>query len=472
MSNSRMTPCMTAVTLAVCLVAGRSAKAQDQSLNQWADRVLGFSTQYSASGWSAAQALGPPSLTIYGDNSAAWAPQKENGTQEYIAVGFAFPVYATGVTIRETWGNGFVTKIEAIDMNDTLHTVWTGTDPSLPGTAVNYTVNWTKTAYAVKGVKITVNTDHNLNTWEEIDAIQLNGIDTQFGQLASRVTGFSSQYTTVGWSAAQALGPPDTPQYGDYATAWTPANKNGTQEYLQLDYDTPVYAFGAVIWETYGNGFVTQVDAVDTAGALHTVWMGTDPSQPGTPTAYYLTWTKTAYLVKGLRIHVNTDHNLNTWEEIDAVRLYGDPPPGIAGTILLQASEDLAQPITFAFRPKNGGAAITRQQTLGPDGSFVFDDVPAGDYNLAVKGKKWLRTVAPVDAASGDAYGIVILLPTGDVNNDNSVDIQDLSLMADAFFTAPGDTSWNPNADLNGDDTVDIADLSLLADNFFTEGAP
>jgi hypothetical protein len=459
-----------ASVLTVFLVVGRPAQAQ--TISQWADKVLGFSTQYSPNNWSAEQTLGPPNTTSYGDRPTAWAPSYENGTLEYVTVGFLDPVYATGVTVRENLGNGFVTKVDVVDASDTLHTVWTGTDPSAPGALADFTVTWTRTAYTVKGVKIYVNTSHNLNTWEEIDAIQLHGIPIHYGQWASRVTGFSSQYySTGGYSAAQALGPPDTFSYGDIGTAWASAHKDGTQEFLQLDYDTPVYATGVTVRETDGNGFVTRIDVVDSGGVLHTVWTGTDLSQPGLPVDAAFTWAKTAFLVKGVKVYVDTSHS-TTWEEVDAVRLYGDPPPGIAGTVLLQACPNLTASLTFELRPTSGGTALTRTRTLSKDGSFVISDVPADDYNLAIKGSMWLRKVVPADASSGGAYGIVATLRTGDINNDNKVNIADLGLLADSFGRNRGEAGFNPNADLNCDGKVNIADLGLLADNFGKTGDP
>ncbi len=142
---------------------------------------------------------------------------------------------------------------------------------------------------------------------------------------ASSVLGFSSQYSTTNWSAAQALGAPNTPSYGDYSTAWSPSSENGTQEYLTLGFNTPVYSNGVNIWETDGNGFVTQVDVEDLNGGLHTVWTGTDPSQPGSPVVFSPTWTTTSYPVNGVKIYVNTNHNLSGWEEIDAVQIQGTP---------------------------------------------------------------------------------------------------------------------------------------------------
>ncbi len=129
-----------------------------QGSGQWASTVIGFSSQFSPSSWSAAQALGAPNTNSYGDFATAWAPASGNGTIEFISLGFAQPVYSDGIIIRETFGNGFVTKVELIDTSDVLHTVFTGPDPSLPGAPVNFQINWPLTSYLVKGAKITIDT--------------------------------------------------------------------------------------------------------------------------------------------------------------------------------------------------------------------------------------------------------------------------------------------------------------------------
>lgn len=378
---------------------------------QWASSVLGYSSQYSSSSWAASQALGAPNTSSYGDVSTAWAPLPKNGSLEYLSVGFSTPTAASGIVVRETYGNGFVFRIDLLDTADLWHTVWTGTDPSLPGSPVNFLVSFPVTAYLVKGAKVYVDTNHNTATWEEIDAVQLVGHANQSpvavndtvqtavlgnilandsdpdgdtitvighsnpahgtlhiapsgwyaytpvagfvgtdsftytiadgqggtatatvsvtvnayqypaGQWASSVLGYSSQYSTSTWAAAQALGAPDTTSYGDVSTAWAPLPKNGSQEYLSVGFATPVSATGVIIRETYGNGFVYQVDLLDTNDVWHTIWVGTDPSQPGAPADFLIQFAATSYLVKGVKIYVDTNHDLNAWEEIDAVRL-------------------------------------------------------------------------------------------------------------------------------------------------------
>src|SRR5688572_22222454 len=99
-------------------------------VDQYASSVIAFSSQWSSGGWSAAQTLGAPNTFAYGDIATAWAPGPANGTLEYITVGYGTAVYGTGATIRETFGNGFVYQVDALDTSDVLHTVWTGIDPS------------------------------------------------------------------------------------------------------------------------------------------------------------------------------------------------------------------------------------------------------------------------------------------------------------------------------------------------------
>ncbi|OUC15697.1 MAG: hypothetical protein B0A82_05360 [Alkalinema sp. CACIAM 70d] len=164
------------ITIAVIASSSMIPKsAHAMSLEQYASSVIDFSSEYSASNWSASQALGVPNTFAYGDIPTAWAPRPANGTQEFLTLGFSTPVYANGATIRETYGNGFVRKIDVFDINDTLHNVWNGIDSSQPGSPVDFFASWSTTSFLVKGLKIYIDTDHNLGTWEEIDAVKLHG---------------------------------------------------------------------------------------------------------------------------------------------------------------------------------------------------------------------------------------------------------------------------------------------------------
>jgi len=54
---------------------------------------------------------------------------------------------------------------------------------------------------------------------------------------------------------------------------------------------------------------------------------------------FLVSFSQTPYLVDGVKIYVNTDHNEFTWEEIDAVSLHGNTSPvPVPPTLLLLGS--------------------------------------------------------------------------------------------------------------------------------------
>jgi len=61
-----------------------------------------------------------------------------------------------------------------------------------------------------------------------------------------------------------------------------------------------------------------------------------------------------------------------------------------------------------------------------------------------------------------DADGCPEPCPGGDVNGDGRVDFWDVSLVARAFGSQPGQPRWNPAADLNHDGRVDLGDLLFV----------
>jgi hypothetical protein len=153
------------------------------ALDQWASKVLDFSNQYSVASWSANQVLNAPDVFEYADNRNAWTTSSPDIGEQYLTLGFQKPVYATGVTIRQTYGFGFVTRVETIDTKNVARKVWEGIDNSLPNQINNFKATWTPTSYLVKAVKIYVNTDIR-SGYEEIDAVRLHGFEGFTGTIA------------------------------------------------------------------------------------------------------------------------------------------------------------------------------------------------------------------------------------------------------------------------------------------------
>lgn len=56
--------------------------------------------------------------------------------------------------------------------------------------------------------------------------------------------------------------------------------------------------------------------------------------------------------------------------------------------------------------------------------------------------------------------------PPWDINQDGTVNIPDLAILANAYGSAPGSSNWNPAADINADEKVGIRDLAMLARHY------
>lgn len=105
---------------------GRITKQQYQQLivprasqvvgsTMWATSVLGYSTQYSDTQWSAQQALGAPNVyPQHGDIGQAWASRSADDHDEWIELGYDTPRAVSAVEIYETFNAGSVRTVELI----------------------------------------------------------------------------------------------------------------------------------------------------------------------------------------------------------------------------------------------------------------------------------------------------------------------------------------------------------------------
>lgn len=59
-----------------------------------------------------------------------------------------------------------------------------------------------------------------------------------------------------------------------------------------------------------------------------------------------------------------------------------------------------------------------------------------------------------------------LMVPWGDLNDDNAISEADLNLAATFFGTYTTQTDYNPRIDLNGDNIIDIFDLVIISVNF------
>ncbi len=129
----------------------------------------------------------------------------------------------------------------------------------------------------------------------------------------------SSEYSPVSWSAKQATGEPNSSECGDIVAAWAPASSGSGAEWLELGFETPVYATELRVHETLNAGFIYKVELVDVYQKRHIVWQGKDIAP--CPGWFQIDFEKAPYLAKSVILHTQT----HGYEEIDAVELTGIP---------------------------------------------------------------------------------------------------------------------------------------------------
>lgn len=148
---------------------------------QWAVDAKASSTFASdlanpAAGYHPMRATGAPDAQHYGDVSEAWASKTADSGIEWLDLGYAKPVSATELRIRQNYGPGAIVKVELFEPGGTAHAVFQGPDNTVyePGAISWLIVKLEKTPYKVQRVKITLATNA-VSGWNEIDAVQLVG---------------------------------------------------------------------------------------------------------------------------------------------------------------------------------------------------------------------------------------------------------------------------------------------------------
>jgi len=94
----------------------------------------------------------------------------------------------------------------------------------------------------------------------------------------------------------------------------------------------------------------------------------------------------------------------------------------------------------------------------------LCDGTVAGAYEWAIA--QALVRDADLEAMAVDhplpLVLVVDLVELADVNDDGSVDLPDLELLAFAYGSVDGDADFDARVDLNGDGRIDLRDLALL----------
>ncbi|MFQ5459905.1 MAG: carboxypeptidase regulatory-like domain-containing protein [Anaerolineae bacterium] len=131
-------------------------------------------------------------------------------------------------------------------------------------------------------------------------------------------------------------------------------------------------------------------------------------------------------------------------------------------------SADIAGTLRLQGRSDHSGAQVLVDRapaaTSESDGSFRVTGLPPGRYQLRVQVPGYLCVEGQIEAARGRLAQLPpVEVPGGDVNDDGSVDILDLTAVAAAYGTR---VTGAGAGDINADGVVDMFDLVMLAGNY------
>ena len=161
----------------------------------------------------------------------------------------------------------------------------------------------------------------------------------------------------------------------------------------------------------------------------------------------------------------------------------------VTGGIALEGVADLTKISSYAplgtFRVSFRTPATTTEikgfdvslaTTAGSaNGTFAASGVPAGTYDVAIKGAKNLRVVLRHVVVSGSPAALPnVRLPAGDADNNNAVDVLDFGTLVNAYGTdaAVMGSGYDPNVDFDFNGGVDVLDFGLLVNEYGSLGAP
>jgi hypothetical protein len=157
------------------------------------------------------------------------------------------------------------------------------------------------------------------------------------------------------------------------------------------------------------------------------------------------------------------------------------PGDGIATAIPVEATEEAVTASTLIRGSASSafgqlqGIALTLTQPDGTvletvtdeQGSFIFEGLLPGDYTLSAALLGALTSQTSFTLTEGQQLELPpAVLPIGDLNQDNQIDMNDVVLVA-ANYDNPADVI---GVDLNGDAWIDISDLAIIGAQFGTVG--
>lgn len=146
-------------------------------IRQYATSVVAFSSQYSPTAWSAAQAIGKQNVyPAYGDINKAWASKIPDESREFLVLGLDTPQTAKTIEIYETFNPGAVDSVflRKVDSGEWIKVYSKPAIVDLPKEARVFSIFLTEATFLVDAIRIAIN-EPAIEGWNEIDAVAITG---------------------------------------------------------------------------------------------------------------------------------------------------------------------------------------------------------------------------------------------------------------------------------------------------------
>jgi hypothetical protein len=305
--------------------------------------------------WGPEQATGAPDTEVAGDIQTAWASLTPDGQNEWLLLEYGTPVVPREIHVHETYNPGALYKVSVFKLDGSEVEVWSGKDPTPFGSDRGISKIPVKINFKTNRVKIYL-ASKDVPGWNEIDAVGIVDAggkqhwatsaeaSSTYAEPNSRLLAGTSPRMPMNrpWGPEQVTGPPDTPEAGDFGTAWASLTEDGQDEWLETVYETPVSPSAVLVYETFNPGALYKVSVFKADGTEVEVWKGKDPTPVGSGKGVSVIPIKVDFKTGRVKIYL-ASKDVPGWNEIDAIGLR-DISGKVHWAVSATASSTYAQP--------------------------------------------------------------------------------------------------------------------------------
>jgi hypothetical protein len=330
----------------------------EQGKTHWAANASASSTFGDI--WTPEQATGAPNTPQAGDFPTAWASRTPDDQDEWLELSFASAVRATAIEVHETFNPGALEAVSVFKPSGDEVKVWTG-EPGPTGEQRRVSSIPVHIDFGTSRVKLYI-ASKKVPGWNEIDAVGIVDPDgkTHWATEASASSTFAQAFGAAGmhaihqpfgplladyvetdaWAPEQATGAPNTPQGGDFPTAWASRTPDEQDEWLELRYESPVRPSAIKVHETCSPGALKAVSVFKPSGDEVKVWTG-EPGPTGEQRRVSSIPVQTDFATSRVKLYI-ASKEVPGWNEIDAVGIV-DPDGKTHWATEASASSTFAQ---------------------------------------------------------------------------------------------------------------------------------